>query len=404
MSIDSGPTPEIPADVPRALHSRRGLLEPFGWYAKQRSIDPVQYDSDRGVYDVFRYQDVKRVFHSPETFERPNLSPNGPDETADDPLGYIGDAMIWSDRPGHDAAKQNMFEYFSPRALEDLPATVERIATDEIDRALEGGDHFDFVEDVAVPVTLKVPMALLGVPESDYETLVDWIETFDQVSLSEHSDVASSSPEEMAAVVEYFESLIDDRARNPRDDLISTFVHETPLDRELIGSNCFDMLFAGQGTMTDFLANAMYMDARQDIFEDLDPNELEPVLEEVLRLRSPIQCQSRVTTKSVTVGETRIPAGETVVCWIGSANRDPEAFDAPDEIVHDREADHLAFGHGSHSCIGFTMARLEAPIVLRTLFERVEELTVRESLLEPAPTPQVLAFDRFPVRVASSGK
>lgn len=402
MSIDNGISPsDIPGDVPTGLQSRDGLLEPFEWYHANRHADPIQYDPDRGVWDVFRYTDVKEIFHSPETFRRPNLSPRS-ESAADDPLKYLGDAMVWSDGPGHDDSKRATLGHFSPVALEGIRPVIEQIAADELAAHFSSGEPFDFVTEYAIPVTLKIPMKLLGVPESDYNRVLEWIETFDEITVSEHSDRESTNPEAMAETVAYFEELMADRARNPQDDLISLLVNQTPLDRRFIGANAFDILFAGQGTMTDFLSNAIYLHGEHRIFDtDL---EMETVLEEVLRYRSPIQAQARRTVEPATVGGVDIPAGERVICWIGAANRDPTQYDEPDVFDPARDPDHLAFGHGSHSCIGFTLARLEAPIILETFFDAVGDLEVLADAVVPATTPQLLTYDRLPVRATGTDR
>ena len=403
MSIDNAfSRTKIPDDVPTGLQSKQRLLEPFEWYHDKRQAESIQFDPNRGVWDVFRYDDVKKIFHSPETFRRPDLSPRT-ESAADDPLKYIGDAMVWSDGSGHDTSKQNMFEHFTPRALKAIESEIERIAKAELEDHFTSGNPFDFVNEYAIPVTLKIPMKLVGVPESDYDQILEWIEIFDEVSLSEHSDRESSNPEAMAETVEYFEALMAKRARNPQDDLISLLVNQTPVGRRFIGANCFDILFAGQGTMTDFLSNAIYLHGQQRIF-DQDPDlEMETILEEVLRYRSPIQSQARRTTETVTVDGVEIPAEERVICWIGAANRDPNEYDNPDEFLPTRNPEHLAFGHGSHSCIGFRLARLEAPIILKTFFDAVGEIEVLNDQIVPATTPQLLTYDQLPVRATTDG-
>ncbi len=398
MALETAFSGDIPNDVPTGLQSKHGLLEPFGWYRKQRHRAPVQFDPDRGVWDVFGYDETKEIFHSPSTFKRPNLSPHaGSAVDADDPLQYLGDAMVWSDGTGHDTTKQNMFSQFTPRTLESIEPTIRRIARAEIRDRFRSGELFDFANEYAVPVTLKVPMELLGVPESDYDRILEWIETFDEVTLSEYSDRESTNPEAMSEAVTYFERVMAERAENPQDDLISVLVNQTPLDRRFIGANCFDILFAGQGTVTDFLSNAIYLHDQHGILTDAN-REVETVLEEVLRYRSPIQCQARRTTEAVTIGGSTIPADQRVICWIGSANRDPAEYTNPDAFSPGRNPDHLAFGHGSHSCIGFSLARLEASVVLGEFFDALGEIELLEDGVVPATTPQLLTYEQLPVR------
>jgi len=396
MSVDPDSYEErIPSDVPHGLQSPTGMYNPFDWYRTKRSRGEIIYDADRNVYGVFSYDAVKTIFHDTNHFARPTLSSG---QVEDDPLAYIQNAMVWSEEQTHDSAKKGMFEYFSPRALSNLEETIEVTTIKHLDAARTDERSFNFVEEIAVPVTLKIPMALLGIPERDYEQILNWIETFAEIGHTEYSATSTGSPSELAGLIEYFEGLITNRREQPQDDLISMFA-KTDLETEIIGSNCFDILFAGQGTVTDFLSNALVAHSEHNILNRTDEVELEVALEEVLRYRSPIQSQARKTIKSVDVCGTSIPSGETVILWIGSANRDPDRYDDPDTFVLNRDPNHLAFGHGSHSCIGFMLARMEARIILQTFFDAFESISVHEDCIEPSPTPAVLAFDRLPVSV-----
>ncbi|PGF16916.1 hypothetical protein CP556_12815 [Natrinema sp. CBA1119] len=388
---------EFPESHPEPLRSSEALHDPFEWYHRKRRTSPVHYDSDREVYDVFSYEHVKSALQNDERFVRKPLS--RPQMTVPNPFSYIDNAMVWSDGSDHSQMKHQLFEYFRPDMLHDLRHTIEDIARSQLDIALEDGPEFDFVTDFAVPVPLRIVMQLVGIPQRDHKQLLSWLETFRGVMNTEYSAVESKNPAAMEATVDYFERLVDARKTDPKDDLISRLVVESELSDAEIGANCFDFIMAGQGTMSEFLSNALSLFDRHGLFEQLIQYEMEVVLEEVLRYRSPLQSRVRETTESVTLHGMEIPDGESVVLWIGAANRDPQKYDDPDTFVPDRDPDHLAFGSGTHVCIGAPLARLEGPIVLRTVVDRVDDIEIRHDEATPKPKASKLGFERLPVSV-----
>jgi len=380
--------------APEPLQSKAGLHDPSGWYNTMRNRAPVRYDDRRGVYDVFTYQHVKQGLQDGERLARKSLSRS--QELTPTPFSYIDNAIVWMDGPDHRQTKGQLFEYFRPDRLADLEDTISEIAEDQLRVALEDGPEFDFVSDFATPVPLRVIMSVVGVPQRDQAKVLEWLLSFRDATYSEFSGFESTQPSCMAAAVTYFEQLVSQRRREPQDDLLSRLVADTDLDEETIGANGFNFILAGQGTLTALLSNALYLFDEHGLLGELNRYDLDVVLEEVLRYRAPLQSRARITTQPVTIGDTEIPAGETVILWIGSANRDPEAFDRPASFLPDRNPDHLSFGSGSHTCIGAPLARLEAPIALRTFltyFDRVDVLDTHQ----PTSKPSELGFERLPI-------
>jgi cytochrome P450 len=382
--------------LPDPLKSAEALHDPFDWYASQRRRAPVRYDSDRGVYDVFSYEHVRKALHDNDRLVRESLSDRGGPRT---PFSYIDNAMVWSDGPRHGRTKGQLFDFFRPDLLADLRGSIRAMADSQLDAAVADGTEFDFVESFAVPVPLRVIMQMIGVPERDHQRILEWLKTFREVMYSEHSAVGSGDGTRMQDAVDYFERLVARRTADPRDDLISRLATETDLTDAEIGSNCFDFILAGQGTMSEFLSNAVYLFDEHALFDRLEEYDLEVVLEEVLRYRSSLQSRARRTAEPVMLGETEIPADETVILWIGAANRDPERYERSETFVPDRDPDHLAFGSGPHTCIGAPLARLEAPIILRTFVERFDEIEVHGDAATPKARASKLGFEELPVSV-----
>ena len=382
--------------TPHPLQSIRDLHEPFDWYADMRTEGPVRYDPHRDVYDVFSYRHVKDALADGERLARPNLSP----AESDTPLSYIDEAIVWTDGQRHTRSKGQLFPSFTPARVAEFRTEIRAIAEDQLRLAAADGPRFDFVADFASPVPLRVIMKFVGVPEHDHERVLDWLLKFRDQRHSEFGRFGEGRPSQMSEAVEYFQDQVARRHREPRDDLVSRLVTDTDLDDRTVGANCFNFILAGQGTLTNLLSNAVYLFDEHDLIGDVDQYDLDVVLEEVLRYRSPLQSRARVTTRPITLGGTDIPAGETVILWIGSANRDPERFVDPGSFIPERDPDHLSFGRGAHTCIGAPLARLEAPIALETVFESVDRISVGEAH-RPTTTPSELGFERLPVEIQS---
>ena len=381
--------------IPEGLRSDKALHDPFDWYHKKRRISPVQYDDYREVYDVFSYEQVKRGLQDDERLLRPPLSKS----QSEGPLSYFDTAMVWSDGSAHKEVKGELFEYFSPRMLQGVEESIMSITNTELDASLTDTNEFDFVSDFAVPVPLRVIMDIIGIPHSDHGQLLTWLETFRSVMTSEDSADGSLEGDHMEEAADYFRELVGKRKSSPNNDLISKLAQETELTAEEIGSNCFDFALAGQGTMSELLANAVHILEDNDIVEDIDEYDLDILVEEILRYRSPLQARARKAKEPVTLGGTTIPAGEIAILWIGAANRDPARFANPDVFKPRRDPDHLAFGSGAHSCIGAPIARLEAPIVLRTFFDRITQIDIDRAESVPKSKASKLGFERMPVKI-----
>ncbi|WP_435185773.1 cytochrome P450 [Halobellus sp. EA9] len=396
MELNAGETwkESVPEACPAGLKSVSALHDPHEWYARKRRAGPVQYDPDRDVFDVFSYRHVKAALQDSDRLVRKELTRGHTDTGAFD---YIDNAMVWSDGTKHKESKSQLFSYFRPDLLRGLTESIEEIARRQVDEVLADGSDFDFVSEFAVPVPLRVVMELVGIPKGDHDRMLTWLETFREVMNTEYSAVGSTDGDRMAEAVTYFEELVETRRADPQSDLISRLVTETELTGAEIGANCFDFILAGQGTMSEFLANALYLFETEDMLERIDDYDLDVVLEEVLRYRTPLQSRARETTERVAMGETTIPPGETVILWLGAANRDPQQFEASDTFRPRRDPDHLAFGSGPHTCIGAPLARLEAPLVLETFLDAFEHVSVETDAMRPKPKPSKLGFDRLPV-------
>ena len=394
--VSSGDDFEVFESAPTPLKTKAGLHDPFGWYKKMRSQSPVHYDSRREVYDIFGFQQVKNGLQD-NALVRKSLAD---DSNRTSPFSYIDNAIVWMDGPQHNRSKGEFFKYFRPGEINTFENTIRELTTNQLDQAVANGTEFDFVSELAEPLPLRVIMSMVGVPDEDMDKAIEWLMTFREVTYSEFSDFDSKQPERLSSVVKYFSDLVEKRRAEPQDDLISKLIEDDELDDITIGSNAFNFILAGQGTLTSLLANSVYLLDKFDCYSSIDQSQIDVVLEEILRYRSPLQARTRKTKQQTEIGEMTVPQDETVVLWIGSANRDPDIFKNPDKFVIERDPDHIAFGSGSHTCIGAPLARLEASIILKTLFDYFEDIIVRDSYI-PLAKPSDLGFEKLPVKTNS---
>ncbi|MBO0705549.1 MAG: cytochrome P450 [Candidatus Dormibacteraeota bacterium] len=360
-------------------------LDPFPWYGEMRETGAVFQDPRTGLWMCFRYGDVEHVLSDHERFS-----------------SRFGDlSLLNTDPPRHRQLRNLVSQAFTPRAVEALRPRVSAIV-DELLDAVAGRGAMDLVTDFAVPLPVTVIAELLGIPTSERERFKVWSDAVVTGSASEQERVASHL--EMTA---FFDGLLRERRREPRDDLVSALlaarIDGEALSDQDLRSFCVLLLVAGNETTTNLIANAVLsFDDHPEAWAELraDPGLVPQAVEEVLRHRSPIQCMFRVARQGAGAGGTPIPPGHRVLAWIGAANRDPDVFEDPDRFdIHRSPNRHVAFGHGIHFCLGAPLARLEAVVALDAFVRRHPDLAVVPGVeLEPVASHVVYGVQHLPVR------
>jgi cytochrome P450 len=365
---------------------RRDPLTPFPWYRAMRNAAPVAQDPNYGSWQVFRYADVQRVLSEYETFSS-RMGDASP----------ISQSLIGMDPPRHRQLRTLVSQAFTPRAVENLAPRIREI-TDQLLDGITARGRFDAIADLAVPLPVIVIAELLGIPSSDRAQFKVWSD-----DITGNSSYGGGQ-REMAA---YFYRFVEERRREPRDDLVSALLRAEVDGQhlsmtELLGF-CVLLLVAGNETTTNLIGNAL-LSFGEDAPEAMEllaeqPALLPGAIEEVLRFRSPVQCMFRVTARPARLGDQEVPAGESVVAWIGSANRDEAVFEAPERFDVRRSPNkHIAFGHGPHFCLGAPLARLEARIALEEVLRRLPNLRrVPDASLEPLESFIVYGLKHLPM-------
>jgi cytochrome P450 family 109 len=389
--------------IPMAeLDTKEKRLNPFPVYDRLRQTTPVRYDEGRSSWDVFRYEDVHRILKDPATFSSKRALAVKERES-----------ILTMDPPRHTQLRALVNKAFTPKVVSDLAPHIASITNDLLD-AVQGSGKMDIVHNLAVPLPVIVIAELLGVPPEDRKLFKEWSDILVKganVNTDEaFNRVIAEKEQAMEELNAYFAKIIEQRRRQPREDLISMLLAaeidgQKLDDKELLGFSIL-LLAAGNETTTNLITNAVRRltedrGLQQQLHGDL---ELVPgFIEEVLRFYPPIQAIGRVAAQDVEVGGMQIKAGEQVVSWVASANRDEAKFTDPGTFVVDRKPNaHLAFGFGIHFCLGAPLARLEGQIVLRTLLERMKEIRFAAgSELSYIQSPFVYGVKEFPVTFIS---
>jgi cytochrome P450 len=280
----------------------------------------------------------------------------------------------------------------TPKRLKENEDAMWRLADEVLDDFLTGGEG-EFIKDFAAPFTLLVIADLLGIPDEDREDFVNGIQQHSGGGIGSTSKGAlAHSPLEF--LYGQFATYVEDRRREPRDDVLTGLATATFPDGSIpdvgdvarVATNVFS---AGQETTVRLLGTALKVlgdqpDIQRQLREDrsLLPN----FIEEALRIEGPIKGDFRLSRVPVTIGETELGAGTTVMVINGAANRDPRRFTDPDTFDPARKnaRQHLAFGRGIHSCPGAPLARAETRVGLERLLDRTTDIRISEGHHGPA--------------------
>jgi cytochrome P450 len=384
-----------PADPYRLLDPAT-LDDPYPVYARLRAEAPAYFSEGWNAWLVTRYDDVLAGFRDPRLSANRAATfaatlPPDVRERLRPIIDNLASWVLFLDPPSHTRLRALLNRAFTPRLAEALRPRMQALVDGLCDR-VEPAGHMDVVADLASPLPVAVIGAMLGVRPEDGHRLKGWSH-----ALAAFLGAGRPTPDSVAAalrgIVEmeaYFRDVIADRRRSPQDDLISALVaaqDEGRLldDRELL-STCSMVLFGGHETTTNLIGNAIHLllSRPQERTRLRDaPTSLPAAVEEFMRYEAPVQRMGRVTTEPLEIAGTPLPKGQLVFLMLGAANRDPAHFPDPDRLdLERRDNRHLAFGLGTHYCIGAALARLETELTLGTLLRRFPDL---RSAPEPAP-------------------
>jgi len=356
---------------------------------------PVYWDGQ--VWGVARYADVKAVSKDTETFS--NAGGIRPDS------GPIP-MMIDMDDPEHFQRRKLVNKGFTPRRVRESEHQIRRVCDDIIDRVCEKGEC-DFVWDIAAPLPLIMIGDALGVAPEDRDTLLRWSDIMLSALTGSEEQMAEAA-DAFAGYTDYAMRVVEARRAEPQDDLMSVLVHAEVdgdrLDDDSLIHESLLILIGGDETTRHVLSGGGWQvlaDRRHwDRLVD-DRSALPAAVEEMLRWVSPIKNMARTITRDTDLGGQHLEAGQQLLLLYSSANRDEEVFDNPFTFdIERRPNEHVAFGFGTHFCLGNSLARLELRVMFEQLLERLPDLELVDPSAEPAYRAAnfISGYEAMPVR------
>ncbi len=356
---------------------------PHERFAVLRREAPVAWQSEPdgpGFWAITKHADVFRVLKDTATFS----SAAGGTLVQDLPESDIRrapDNLIAMDPPRHTQYRALINQSFTSRGLKQMEGYSERLVTSLLDELIERR-RFDFVQDFAAKLPAAIILTMVGVPQQDQPLVSGWVWQLLAPDDPEFASSEQARAETGKAFMQYAHELAAERRESPRDDLLSLLmaaeVDGVKLSYQEFGT--FFILLLAAGTDTPQLALcsallALLKNPEQHALLRREPRLLASAVEESLRYEPPLMHFRRTATREVEIRGQRIRAGEKVVVWTVSANRDEEAFVNPERFDIQRSPnDHISFGHGPHFCIGNALARSTVRIALGECLRRMPEL------------------------------
>jgi cytochrome P450 len=363
-----------------------------------------------GYWALTRHAHVLEVSRHPETF----CSGRGSTSVLDMPpeaAEFFGSFIVMDD-PRHARQRGIVSRRFTPRQLQKVLDNVERVADEVIDGIVERGE-VDLVEAVSAPFPLLIICDMMGIPRSEFKTVMDATNAIlgggDREFVGDKEPLVAAIEGGMALVA-LMQELAEKRRKDPTDDLTSALVHADSdndmLDPTELGSFFILLAVAGNDTTRTAISHGMhYLSQNPDqrrIWAD-DPVRVSPTaVEEIVRYAAPVTFMRRTVTRDVELGGHHFSDGDKVVMFYGSANRDEDVFEDPDRFdVQRADNPHVGFGGpGPHFCLGAHLARREVSVMFQRLMARLPDIEAVEPpvLLDPAGLPLVTGIKHLQVR------
>jgi cytochrome P450 len=368
------------------------IRDPYPSYERLRNTDPVHL-TEHASFLVSRHAEVSLVLRDKrfgKDFVERTVRRYGPKIMEEPVFRSMSHWMLQQDAPDHTRLRGLVVKAFTARRVEDMRPRIQEIVDQAIDAVKDRG-HMDLIEDFAFRLPITIICDMLGIPEEHREAFYtgsrDGGRLLDPVPMTP-AEIAHANAGNIMAQA-YFQQLFELRRRNPGDDLTTQLVHAEEdghkLTNEELTANIILLFGAGHETTVNLIGNgllALHRNPDQLALLKSNPSLISNAVEEFLRYDSSVQLTGRVTLEDIDdLGGKKIPKGETVLCLLGSANRDPAVYpDRPDRLDITRpNVRPLSFGGGIHFCLGAQLARIEAEIAISTLLRRLPELRLDDA-------------------------
>lgn len=386
---------KTPDEIEALLDSDVFHGDPYPIYDRLRAEDPVHWSSALNGWILTRYDEVALGLRDFQRFVVSGrihrfLSQLAPElQKRTEPLErHFSKAITHLDPPEHTKVRRPAAELFTTARMERWRSRVEELCDGLLADLVDRGE-MDIIRDFAFPLPAIVLGEVLGIPSEDRDQYKVWsddigVRLFGTGHASEENMEAARKS--VLELYDYLGALVEERRREPRDDLISHFAaHEGWTEQELF-STCVTLVLAGHGTTTNLIGNGLLalLQHPDELRRLREESSLEAsAVEEILRYDSPLQRMWRRARVDVELGGKLIREGDIVLPAIGAANRDPDAFPEPNRLDLSRRPNrHVSFGFGVHLCVGAPLARLQAQVVLPKLVRRLPNLELTSEKLE----------------------
>ncbi len=389
-----------------------GAHDRFRWL---RENDPVHWDAKNAIWAVSKHADVVYASKHHEIFcSGEGTRPNMPTKLS----------IVDMDEPRHGQLRNLINRGFKPRRVADIEARFRQFTVETMEKIQRQG-HCDFVKDIAVPMPIEVIADLIGIPKTDRDKLHHWSDTM-IASDGNYDDIEqmSKAANAFAEYVAYIEETIEDRRKNPTEDLVSVLVtakdggllgqdstvnaskmpsdHATEMAKDELTMFLVTLLIAGNETTRNALTGGMsqLIENPGEMRKLLDNRALIPkAVEEIVRHVSPVLNFARTATQDTELRGRKIKQGEKILLMYPSANRDADVFADPDAFKVDRDPNpHVAFGIGNHFCLGANLARMEIRVMLEEILNRMPDMEYADGPPKTHPSLLVRSFTHMPVK------
>ena len=375
--------------------------DPYAVYERLRAEAPVYLNEEIGIWALSRHADVLAGFK--DSVRMSNRLGVSIEPSASIPEARRTASFLAMDPPRHDQIRALVSRAFTPRRVAQLEQRMRELSVGCLDAVADAG-RCDFIADFAGKIPMDVISELIGVPRADR----DWLRERADIVLHREQDMLDVPPAGVEASIEmfgYFQQLVADHRKSPREDMTAALL-EADIDGERLGDQevmgfLFLMVIAGNETTTKMLGNAMYWlwanPAQRDLIA-ADPGLIPRWVEETLRYDPSTQALKRTLATDVELHGVRMNEGDKVMLLIGSANRDEDVFPEADrfDIMRDTTG-MLSFGHGTHFCLGASLARLEGRVALEEAWARLPDYEIVTEGIERVHSVNVRGFAALPV-------
>jgi len=386
------------------------IRDPYPVYRRLRDCDPM-HRSPLGFYVASRHADVSLVLRD-KRFGKDyagRMTRRFGAQVLDEPVyRTMRKWMLQMDPPDHARLRGLVAKAFTVRAVEDMRPRIQAIVDEALSRVIPDG-RMDLIADFAFRLPVTVICEMLGIPQDHREVFFQGVRSsgrlLEPVPLSRAELDQANAASLMAA--QFFQGLFEMRRREPANDLITQLVQAEEegdkLSNEELTANIILLFGAGHETTVNLIGNGLLaLHRNPDQLEALkeQPSLTANAIEEFLRYDSSVQVTARTAFEDAAVGGIEVRKGETVLCLLGAANRDPSVYPAPDKLdVTRQNVRPMSFGGGIHFCLGAQLARMEAEIAIATLLRRLPGLRL-DNPAEPEWRPAFVlrGLSRLPAR------